>query len=301
MNKNVFEYDVAFSFAGEQREYVEQVFNCLTQKGIKVYYDKNQDLWGKDLFIEFSEAYSKKSQYLVVFISKEYAEKDWTKHEIANAFERALQEKSEYILPVRFDNTQIPGLRSTIHFEDGSIAPEQLCEKIINKINGSSGSNMDNNDEIEVPRIKRKITDFEKDKFLQESFSILKDYFKKGLIKTEQNHSNVKTQFEEVTTNKFVAKIYVDGDIKLVCKIWIGTGFSSNYSIRYLEGNSRLNYDDENSYNGSAHVEENGREIYLKILDMGFGILDKNINLEEASGKDLSIYFWGKFIQNVSY
>ncbi|MEO8210191.1 MAG: hypothetical protein ABI840_06495, partial [bacterium] len=99
---------------------------------------------------------------------------------------------------------------------------------------------------------------------------------------------------EEVTTNKFVVKIYVDGDIKSVCKIWIGTGFSSNYSILYLESNSNLNFDNDNSYNDSAHIEDNGRKIYFKILNMGYRIVDKNINLEEATGKDLAIYFWKK-------
>lgn len=45
-------YDVVLSFAGEDREYVEECADILTALGIKVFYDSyEQDvLWGKDLY-----------------------------------------------------------------------------------------------------------------------------------------------------------------------------------------------------------------------------------------------------------
>ena len=44
-------YDVVLSFAGEDREYVEECADILTALGIKVFYDSyEQDvLWGKDI------------------------------------------------------------------------------------------------------------------------------------------------------------------------------------------------------------------------------------------------------------
>jgi len=49
-------YDLAFSFAGEHREYVEQTKNACEQLGLSVFYDrdKNNEWWGKN----FIEAYS---------------------------------------------------------------------------------------------------------------------------------------------------------------------------------------------------------------------------------------------------
>jgi len=46
---NKFEYDVALSFAGEDRVYVEKVAKYLKEKGIKVFYDdyEKTGLWGK--------------------------------------------------------------------------------------------------------------------------------------------------------------------------------------------------------------------------------------------------------------
>lgn len=45
-------YDVALSFAGEDRKYVEAVAVELKKLGIQVFYDKFEttDLWGKDLY-----------------------------------------------------------------------------------------------------------------------------------------------------------------------------------------------------------------------------------------------------------
>lgn len=56
MNENA-EYEVALSFAGEQRPYVEEVARSLQSRGIGVFYDGFElvSLWGRDLVEEFQE------------------------------------------------------------------------------------------------------------------------------------------------------------------------------------------------------------------------------------------------------
>ena len=68
------QYDVCFSFAGEDRDYVEQVAYYIRHRGISVFYDKyNQvELWGKDLYVHLDEIYRKKSRYCVIFASTHY-------------------------------------------------------------------------------------------------------------------------------------------------------------------------------------------------------------------------------------
>lgn len=111
-------YDVALSFAGEERIYVDNVANELRRQGINVFYDRFEeaDLWGKDLYAYLSEIYQKKAQFTVMFISKAYGEKLWTNHERMAAQARAFQESQEYILPARFDDTEIPGILPTIGY-----------------------------------------------------------------------------------------------------------------------------------------------------------------------------------------
>lgn len=51
-----------------------------------------------------------------MFISKHYREKLWTNHERKSAQSRAFQESQEYVLPARFDDTEIPGLANTVGY-----------------------------------------------------------------------------------------------------------------------------------------------------------------------------------------
>lgn len=111
-------YDVALSFAGEDREIVEDVATRLILRGYQVFYDKYEqaDLWGKDLYQHLASVYSEQASFCVVFVSKNYHDKLWTKHELRQAQARAFKESREYILPVRLDDTQLPGLPETIGY-----------------------------------------------------------------------------------------------------------------------------------------------------------------------------------------
>lgn len=136
------EYDVAFSFAGAQRDYVEKVKNELSKYEVSVFYDDDNTvkLWGKNLYSYLAEIYSEKARYCVVFISKEYKERPWTNHEFQFASERVLTgygepDMQEYILPVLFDDTKIPGLLTSIgHMDARKISPEKLAEYIAMKV-----------------------------------------------------------------------------------------------------------------------------------------------------------------------
>jgi hypothetical protein len=135
------EYDVALSFAGEDREYVHLVADDLRRSGVAVFYDKYEqtDLWGKDLYEHLSEVYQNKARYTVMFISRHYAEKLWTRHERKSAQARAFRESGEYILPARFDDTEVPGLASTVAYLDlRHLTPTQLASSIREKLESSS-------------------------------------------------------------------------------------------------------------------------------------------------------------------
>jgi hypothetical protein len=136
-----FAFDVAFSFAGEQRPYVENTYRALKEKGIRVFYDGGEvaSLWGKDLYQELSDVYSNRARYCVVFLSGDYAAKLWTKHELKIVQARAFQESREYILPARFDDTQIPGLLPQIGYIDlRSHNPQELADIIEEKLRGGA-------------------------------------------------------------------------------------------------------------------------------------------------------------------
>lgn len=132
-----YEYDVALSFAGEDRPYVNNVATLLREKGVSVFYDSFEQsaLWGKDLYEYLSNIYYRKARFCVIFISRHYAQKSWTNHERKSAQSRAFEENEEYILPARFDATAIPGIRPTLGYIDLSIlTPDQFVGHILTKI-----------------------------------------------------------------------------------------------------------------------------------------------------------------------
>lgn len=131
------QYDVALSFAGEDREYVQRVADSLKELGVSVFYDgfEQVSLWGKDLAEHLGDVYGKDSRYVVLFLSRAYVAKAWPTHEKRFALARQLTDGRERILPVRFDNSEVPGIASTISFLDLRVlTPDKLAELIRQKV-----------------------------------------------------------------------------------------------------------------------------------------------------------------------
>ena len=109
------QYDVALSFAGEDRHYAEELAERLEAGGYSTFYDKNElaHLLGTNLYDRLSSIYKDEARYCVMFLSKYYGQDGWTKHERESAQARAFKEDREYIIPVRLDDTEIPGILPT--------------------------------------------------------------------------------------------------------------------------------------------------------------------------------------------
>ncbi len=115
-----YQYDVAISFAGEDRLIAEEISSNFTQFGINVFYDNYQKaiLWGKDLDAYFRDTYGKNTRFVIMLISKNYSRKDWTNFEFDIARSEASRRKEEFILPLRLDNTILLGLKKSIGYID---------------------------------------------------------------------------------------------------------------------------------------------------------------------------------------
>ncbi len=125
------------SFAGEQRAYVETIANILRLYGVTCFYDNYEihTLWGKNLVEHLQQVYGGTARFCVMFVSRDYAEKVWPTHERRSAFDAAIQRRTEYILPVRFDQTVVPGLSPSVHYLNAAdYAPQALAAVLLRKI-----------------------------------------------------------------------------------------------------------------------------------------------------------------------
>jgi TIR domain len=134
---NEYEYDVALSLAGEDRAYVAPIAASLRESGVNVFYYEFEQgaMWGEDLVVFLDEVFRKNSRYVVAFISRHYVEKVWPRHEGKSAQARALLENSPYFLPVRLDDSELPGLRPTVGYIDAREAGrDRLVELLLEKV-----------------------------------------------------------------------------------------------------------------------------------------------------------------------
>ena len=116
---------------------MEQVAEGLKAANVKVFYDKFEtaSLWGKNLIDHLGQIYSSRARFVVMFVSKAYVEKAWPNHERQHAQERALVANEEYILPARFDDTEVPGMTTTVGYQDlRRTAPDELVKLVIAKL-----------------------------------------------------------------------------------------------------------------------------------------------------------------------
>jgi hypothetical protein len=102
-------YDVALSFAEENRATVELVAQQLKDQGIKIFYDgdKRIETWGKELKSYLDKVYRLQAKYCVVFVSADYERKRWTQFEIGRAQARSFfQNNKAYVLPYLLDDSE---------------------------------------------------------------------------------------------------------------------------------------------------------------------------------------------------
>ena len=131
------QYEVALSFAGAQRDYAVAVARALQARRVAVFCDEFEqvELWGRNLSETLHRVYSQQADYVVMFISQDYVERAWPRHERRSALSRAVQEGREYVLPVRFDDTPVPGLPDDVRYEDAKKrTPAKLAAMIAEKL-----------------------------------------------------------------------------------------------------------------------------------------------------------------------
>lgn len=109
-----FEYDLALSFTGEDREIADFIANKVKSAGYKVFYDafEQVELWGADLTRELPQKY-RSSRYCLMLLTKAYLEKMWTTLERQAIISEFLKNRGEnYLLPVFLNGFtgDVPGL-----------------------------------------------------------------------------------------------------------------------------------------------------------------------------------------------
>jgi hypothetical protein len=191
-------YDLAVSFAGEQRNYVEQVVRNCQELGLRVFYDrdKNNEWWGKNFIRQQRVIYSSLTRFFVPFISTEYLAKPIPADEFSAAMMTAVNQGDGYVLPVLVGDVQVPQdlLHPHIHYLHASdYTPEQLAHELAQRVGKAAAAGQQRRDvaavvgeamQLRMPKVVPQ--DFSKYLELQASFDYLADQFQAAVPQLQQ-------------------------------------------------------------------------------------------------------------------
>jgi hypothetical protein len=312
-----FQYDVALSFAGEHRTKVERLAILLRQAGVSSFYDdwEQASLWGRDLVQHLDEVYSRKALFCVIFISAEYVAKAWTQHELKSAQARAFREQREYILPLRLDDTAVPGIRETTAFIDlRKKTVEQVADLVIRKVTAVKGGAVPAGkpavQPAEKPKpteaakrkataadisaalpIKKQFTEHDRDKFVEKAFGVIASTFKASLAGLKAKNKGVVGEFRKLTATHFTAVVYRDGRRVSECGIRIdGGGWRGRKEIAYSTQSESTNMK-----NDWLTIEDDGQKLFLKGTSFSSFMGGQGAKAQ-MTPKEAAAMFWARLV-----
>ena len=113
-------FRVAFSFAGEKRDYVAKVAATLAARfgEAAVLYDKyhEAEFARRDLGFYLPNLYRDESDLVIVVLSREYEPREWCGLEWDAIFDLYKKRKNQDVMLCRFDHAEMSGLYSTAGF-----------------------------------------------------------------------------------------------------------------------------------------------------------------------------------------
>lgn len=141
--KTLDKYDIAISFAGEDRGHAEAIAEACRKKSIKIFYDEFEiaKLWGKDLFQFLSDLYQNKATFCLILVSENYNKKIWSRHELKAAQSKSIELDREYILPLIVDESKsLPNgvLNTTGYIKISDYSSEEIVNLLKEKLDAFS-------------------------------------------------------------------------------------------------------------------------------------------------------------------
>jgi TIR domain-containing protein len=245
--------DIFICHASEDKEaVVRPLAKGFRANGISCWIDEAEISWGDSIVGKVNEGLAK-SKFVLVVLSQKFLEKHWPQHELNAALNDEASSGEVKVLPLIVGDgpgrkeilAQLPLLRGKLFLVWEGV-PDQIVSELQKRLSRFSKSNLTGaipdslvsvRQQVHIPKLKKRFTDIDKDRFLKLSFDTMKSYFKDALSQLESHYPEIKTDFTEVHNLKFMCKVYMHGDIKQQCKIWIGGLFDQD-SIAYSAGES---------------------------------------------------------------
>jgi hypothetical protein len=144
-----------------------------------------------------------------------------------------------------------------------------------------------------MPRVRGAISDVDRTRFMKQAFETVRSHFQSGLEHLGRQPA-IDVDFTPVSPTEFSAEVFVRGERRARCRIWVGGMFGGN-EICYYEGPANGG----NALHESLGVADDLYELALSaLMKMGFGIghASEGIDLNHMSGDEAAEYLWRRFV-----
>lgn len=142
--------------------------------------------------------------------------------------------------------------------------------------------------DIYIPRIRKPKTDLEISDFISSAFQSIKQYFSKASAELTKHHPTIQSRITPASDIKFVCEIFMDGQSKAKCKVWID--HSHTPQICYSESFYSI---DDNSYNEAFSISKNPDELGLQcLMRFGWEHLMGHLDFSHLSPSQAAEYLW---------
>jgi hypothetical protein len=122
-------------------------------------------------------------------------------------------------------------------------------------------------------RLAKTFTDLDRDRFVEDVFGYVANYFENSLDELKSRNPTIETQFKRLDGRRLEASIYVGGKRRSVCGVWHGGNGLLGGDIFYSAAGISQG---QNSWNESLSVGADDQGLYMKALGMAMGTATTN-------------------------
>ncbi|QSQ25168.1 TIR domain-containing protein [Pyxidicoccus parkwayensis] len=149
-----------------------------------------------------------------------------------------------------------------------------------------------------IPKLSRKATDLEVQRFTKGGFEVIRQHFAQWLEDLRQSNARLETELQKVDETKFIAQVYVDGELRCQAKIWLSSGLGRQQQIAYYEGRG-FDIGQDSTYNDVLAAQDSPEGLHLRALMHAAATHvtgGRPLNPERMTAEEAAAYLWQRFL-----
>ena len=145
-----------------------------------------------------------------------------------------------------------------------------------------------------VPKVRRPVSDLDRRRFAKEFFAEVSAYFRAAMDALRSTRPGIETDIVEESRSEFRAAIFVDGELRCRCRIWLGAMHDEN-SLGYFEGPEHS----DSAVNEvlSVMVDDAGGMALKALMGGTLGQDFAGLKLDRLSVSGAAEFLWRRFVR----